>query len=255
MSDKLLISRTQNDIVMLTFNRPEARNALDDELQQLFYAAMQELAADSSIRVLILTGAGNQAFCAGGDITEHATMTTEEDGLKVAQVVGDALSLLENAPFPSIAALNGAAIGGGSEVALACDMRIAAPHTRMGLVQIRLGVTPGWGTGQRLMHLVGYAQAMEMLLTAHIYEADELLARGLVQQIAPDALKAAMQQAQVIAQWSPDAVQAVKRILRFSRFHTYKESHQLERDEFPPLWASQPHLDAVHAFINRKQKP
>ncbi|HLA45917.1 MAG TPA: enoyl-CoA hydratase/isomerase family protein, partial [Aggregatilineales bacterium] len=172
---KLLIQRTPSGIVTLTFNRPEVRNALDRETQSLFLDTMHSLVKDSSgVRVVIITGAGDKAFCAGGDMVELAGLTSESDGERLASIMGEALDLLENAPFPSIAAINGQAIGGGTEIALACDMRIMSEKATFGMVQLSLGLTPGWGAGQRLLRLAGYSRALEMLLRAESIPADDL---------------------------------------------------------------------------------
>lgn len=252
MTEKLLISRTEN-IVTITFNRPEFRNALDNASQSQFLEVIKKLVQDETIQVLILTGAGTESFCAGGDITEHEAWTTETHGLHVSSIMAEALMLLENASFPSIAAVNGFALGGGCEIALACDMRIVDEHVKMGMVQLRLGLTPGWGTGQRLIRLIGYGRAMDMLLSTHIYTASELQQLGLANRIVEggQAFIEATAFAHQIARWDASAVKAVKRILRYGLTLPYDEAIRAEMAEFPPLWAGDAHLKAVAEFLKR----
>lgn len=253
MNDLILLHR-DHEIATLTFNRPEARNALNWAMQNRFLELVCELVADTSVRVLILTGAGDHAFCAGGDLVELANYPHNEDGARVTEIMGEALNWIESAPFPSIAAMNGYALGGGSEIALACDLRIADETAQMGMVQARMGLTPGWGAGQRLLRLVGYSRAMELLLTAEPIKGQVLLEKGLVNRVAGKggAYREALSLAQQIARWDRDVVQAVKRVLRYGLTLPYDQAQAAEQREFPPLWAAEAHLQAVHHFLNRK---
>jgi enoyl-CoA hydratase len=254
MTSKILLHRTPDHIVTLTFNRPEVRNALDWEAQTYFLEIVRGLASDPTVRAVILTGTGDKAFCAGGDLAELAAYPSEADGARLGAIMGEALDLLENAPFPSIAAINGHALGGGTEIALACDLRFMSMDAHFSMVQVRLGLTPGWGAGQRLLRLVGYSRAMTMLLAGHVYEAVELLDMGLLVGIThPDeTLSAAMELAETIARLDSAAVAAVKRILRGGLTLPYDEAKAAERAAFPKLWAAEPHLKAVEAFLKRK---
>lgn len=256
MSEKLIVSRSPEQVVTLTFNRPSVRNALDWETQTTFLATVRTLAADSSVRAVVLTGAGAQAFCAGGDLVELAAYAKETDGAQLAAIMGEALNLLENAPFPSIAAINGHALGGGSEIALTCDLRIMDERAKLGFVQLSMALTPGWGAGQRLLRLVGYSRALELLLAAQPFTAHEALAKGLVNQVcaAGTSLQTALALARRIAGWDAAAVAAVKRVLRYGLTLPYDQAQAAERAEFPPLWASAAHLEAVEAFLNRKNE-
>ena len=173
-------------------------------------------------------------------------------------LMGDALLVLENLPVPVIAAINGYALGGGSEIALACDLRIVDETTRAGFVQIRNGLTPGWGAGQRLLRLVGYARALELLVTGRIMHAPELEALGLANRVVPTgtALNHALDFAHQIAQSPPAVVRAIKSLLQAGINQPYEAALKTERALFPPLWAAEPHLKAVETFVNRqKDKP
>ena len=245
--ESLRVTRRDDGIVTLTFNRPAARNALDWATQTTFLDAIRRLHDDTSVRVVILTGGGEKAFCAGGDLLELANHPAREDGERLATIMGEALTLLENAPFPSIAAINGHAMGGGCEIALACDLRIIDPRAKFGLVQLSLGLTPGWGAGQRLLHLVGYSRALHILLMAQPMSAADALNLGLVNQIAGEgrAYADALTLAERIARWDGEAVAAVKHILR-------EASPEAERAVFPELWAAEAHLRAVDEFLQRR---
>jgi len=243
------LTREDNGIVTVTLDHPEARNALNWAMQESFLEIMQNLAGDSEVRAVIITGAGDKAFCAGGDLLELADFPTEEDGARLATIMGDALNLLENAPFPSIAAINGHAMGGGCEIALACDLRIMDESAKFGMVQLSLGLTPGWGAGQRVLHLLGYNRALEVLLMAQPMTAADALAMGLVNQVvqAGAAYTHALNLAQHIARQDAAAVTATKQILR-------EASSEIERAAFPPLWAADAHLQAVEHFLQKRSQ-
>jgi enoyl-CoA hydratase len=254
MSEHIQLEINAGGIAILTFNRPQARNALTWAMQHSFRAQIQALIQNPTVRVLILTGAGDRAFCAGGDLVELAAFGSQEDGGRVAAVMGEALAQLEAAPFPVIAAINGYALGGGSEIALACDLRIADENAQMGLVQLSLGLTPGWGAGQRLLRVVGYSRALWLLLQAQPMTAALLLELHLIDQVvsAGTALSAALSFAQHIARHDQAAVQAVKRLLRAGLTLPYAAAQQAENREFPPLWAAEAHLKAVENFLAKK---
>lgn len=252
---KILVDHAPNGMVTLTINRPEARNALDWEAQSLFLQHLRQLAVDSSVRVLIITGAEEKAFCAGGDVVELADYRQPSDGMRLSAGMTEALQVLENAPFPSIAAINGHAIGGGSEIALACDLRIISQQAQLGFVQLSLGLTPGWGAGQRLVRAVGYSRALQIALNAQLITAEVALQWGLVNEIATPnlVLHQAHQWATRIIEWDQTAVAALKRVLRYALLLPHTEAQAAEHAEFAPLWASDAHWQAVEAFLARKR--
>lgn len=256
MTDKILFTQNADGVAVLTFNRPQARNALDLESMRLFAEIVSRLAQDTTLRVLILTGAGETAFCSGGDLVELNGYPSADDARMMITLMGDALLALERLPVPVIAAINGYALGGGSEIALACDMRIVDEDVHLGLVQIRLGLTPGWGAGQRLLRAVGYARAMDLLLRGHIMYAQEVEALGLANRIVErgSALPQALRVAQQIAASPPDVVRGIKALLQAGVQQPYENALQTERAIFPPLWAGEPHLKAVADFLNRRKE-
>lgn len=256
--ETLIQERDGRGIATLTFNRPALHNALDWATMEAFAAAVEALAAeadapDSGLRAVILTGAGREAFCSGGDQRALHRDLTEADGRRLAQLMGDALLRLEALPVPVIAAVNGHALGGGSEIALACDLRVVDEALRFGLVHLRLGLIPGWGGGQRLLRLVGHGRAMALLLGAEAQGAEELRALGLADRIAPAgaALPLARSLAESIAAADPACVRAIKQLLAAGLRMPYAEALAEERALFPGLWAAEAHVLAVRRFAAR----
>jgi len=251
----ILLEIDTDGIAILTFNRPATRNALNLAAMRAFAEAVETLHhSEDQICAVILTGAGTDSFCAGGDLVELAGKPTEKDARNFITTMGNALRQLESLSVPVIAAINGYALGGGSEIAIACDVRIVDESAQMGFVQMKLALTPGWGAGQRLLRAVGYARALDILLQARPMHAPELLSSGLASQIAPSgqALTAALAYACQIATYSPDVVRAVKQLLWAGLTQPYEAALKTERDVFPALWAAEPHLSAVAKFLRRK---
>ncbi len=250
----LISERRANDVAILTFNRPESRNALDTATMHLFACAVQTLIDDSRLRVVIVTGAGESAFCAGADLVEMSERPTADDAAAMITSMGDALLALENLPVPVIGAINGYALGGGAEVALACDLRVVDENVRLGFVHAKRGVIPGWGGGQRLLRAVGYAKAMELLYTARSLDADALDALGLITvPIAPSgrALESALIMADRIAALDFGVIRAIKSLLRAGLNQPYQAALQMERDLFPPLWAGDSRIASTRAFLDK----
>ncbi|MEL6307905.1 MAG: enoyl-CoA hydratase/isomerase family protein, partial [Chloroflexota bacterium] len=243
-----------NGVRVLTFNRPDVLNALNMDTMTAFLRAITALEQDTDMRVLVLTGAGDRAFSSGGDLSELRNHLSEADGAYFTRIVTNTLQRMAELPVPVIAAINGYALGGGSEIALACDMRIVDEKVKMGMVQISMALTPGWGAGQRLLQLVGYPKAMELLLTGEILRADTLKSLGLANKVVPTGLARthALTFANQIAERPPKVVASIKRLLRAGLTQSKEDVAQLEYDLFAPLWADQPHIDAVEAFFARQ---
>lgn len=276
MTNGVLLDITPDNIAIITFNRPQARNALDLEAMREFSSLIASIEPRVSIppgrrvittedvnyteaerlrvRAVVLTGAGRDAFCSGGDLLDLSGRPTEDDAREFIGIMGDALRQLEQLPVPVIAAVNGYALGGGSEIAVACDLRIVDEAAQLGFVQARMALTPGWGAGQRLLRIVGYSRAMGILLEGRPMGADELLTHGLAHQVAPRglALDVALTFARKFMQYPPEVVSSIKRLLWSGLTQPYEDALQSEQDLFPPLWASEPHLRAVEAFLTRR---
>jgi enoyl-CoA hydratase len=242
-----------NGIGTITINRPHVRNALNWEAMHAFAETVEAAHKLADLRSLIITGSEG-AFCAGGDLVELDNYPTHQDGLRLTTVMGDALDRLEELPCPTVAAIEGSAMGGGAEIALACDLRVLAESARLGLVHIRLAISPAWGGGQRLLRLVGYARALAWLAAGRVLSAAETLKYRLANLITPDgeALRGAMELATSFSQQDPSAIQAVKRILRAGLMLSPTEAASAERRELPNLWTAPAHLEASKRFVLRK---
>jgi enoyl-CoA hydratase len=239
-------------IGQLTIHRPQVRNALNWAAMRAFAEAVEEAHSLSGLCALIVSGVG-KAFVSGGDLAELQHYPSREDGLRLATIMGDALARLEALPCPTIAAINGPARGGGAEIAMACDLRVMAEDADIGFVHARLGIVPAWGGGQRLMRVVGYARALELIATGRVLSAKEALALRLADFLSPigEALNAAWDVARQIAANPMEAVRAAKRFLRFGLTHPFHEALQAEREEFPPLWDTEFRRQAVQKFLSR----
>ena len=186
MSSAVVVA-TADGILRVTINRPEKRNALSravlDELGQVFAGH----AADEALRVAVLTAAGSHSFAAGGDLRDLAAVRTREGAATMATQARSALDAIRRFPVPVVAALNGVALGGGAELAVACDLRIAAAHACIGFVQGRLNIATAWGGGIDLMRLLGPARGLAVLARSEVLGAAQALALGLVDAVAaPD---------------------------------------------------------------------
>lgn len=243
------------NIFLLEVSRPARRNALDWESMAAFAEAIEAAHTQPDLRALIIVGGGS-TFIAGGDLKALHNTASEADGKRLSQTMTRALNRLEALPSPVIAAINGPARGGGAEIALACDLRIMDERANLGFVQISLGLIPGWGGGQRLLHLVGYSRAMEILLTGRILPADELLMLGLCNRVVPEqqALDSALELARQIAARPPEAAQAIKRLLRAGQTLPPAAAASYEQSLFPSLWASDAHHQAVEHWFRQREK-
>lgn len=249
----ILLETSYPGIAILRVNRPEVRNALDWEAIDAFGEAIEQAHALPDLGALIVTGTGN-TFIAGGDLRVLAGYPSAADGERLSSLMSAFLRRLEALPCPTIAAVNGPARGGGAEISLACDMRILAEDADLGLVQVTLGLSPGWGAGQRLLRMAGYSRALEWLVTGRILNPQEALAYGIANRITPAgmALQSALSLAQDIARQPRSTVAAIKRLLRAGLMLSPDSAAALEQAEFPPLWAAGAHLQAVERFLNRK---
>jgi enoyl-CoA hydratase len=180
----ILVSQ-DNSIVRLTINRPEKLNALNKQTIAELHDAFTELESDESVRAIILTGSGEKAFVAGADIAEFANFSVQEGAQLAAEGHEKLFDVIENLSKPVIAAINGFALGGGLELAMACHFRVASENAKMGLPEVSLGVIPGYGGTQRLPQLIGKGKAMEMIMTAGMMTAEEAKTYNLVNYVVP----------------------------------------------------------------------
>ncbi|HEX6765392.1 MAG TPA: enoyl-CoA hydratase-related protein [Polyangiaceae bacterium] len=241
---------------IVTLDRPDQRNALSRATVLELGREGAALAADDAVRAVVLTGSGDKAFCAGADLKERATMTDDAVREMLALYASE-FAWLERSPFPVVAALNGAALGGGLELALACDFRVAAPHAVLGLPETSLGVIPGAGGTQRLPRLVGYSKALELVLLGTRVGADEALAMGLVNRVAPagvSVVEDALSWLAPIVDGAPVAQRAALYALRAARERPLADGLELERKAYETCLASEDRREALAAFAE-KRKP
>jgi len=240
---------------VITLNRPEALNALSLEMLDGIGDALDAAHADEAIRVVIITGAGDKAFCAGADIAVMHTATPLE-ARAFAQRGHAILNRIEAFAHPVIAAVNGYALGGGCELVLACDIRIASDRAKFGQPEVKIGILPGWGGTQRLARVAGPGFAKELIFSGRICDADEAAAHGLANRVVPHAqlLEDAGALASQIAERSPWAVTAAKQMTNLA-FDGDQAGHLArELDVFALAFATEDQREGMSAFLE-KRKP
>jgi enoyl-CoA hydratase len=254
MSYETLLVERQDPVAVVTVNRPDKLNALNTSVRRELTRAFAELGADPAIRALILAGAGEKAFIAGADISEFAGRTPlEQRQVMRTDSVYDAAS---GCSKPIVAAIHGFCLGGGCELAMACDIRIASEDARLGQPEVNLGIIPGGGGTQRLPRLVGEGYAMKMILTGEFIPAAEALRIGLVDEVVPrERLMArALELAGKIAEKSPVAVRLAREAIKASRRMGLTEGLELEGNLFAVAFSSADKEEGVRAFLD-KRKP
>jgi enoyl-CoA hydratase len=253
MYENVILER-KDRVAILTVNRPDKLNALNTPTRNDIVAALDELRADESVRVVVITGAGEKAFIAGADIGEFAGRTAHQQRA-VMQAMG-VFNAVEEFPKPVIAAINGFCLGGGCELALACDLRIASAKAKLGQPEINLGIIPGGGGTQRLTRLVGEGTSMELILTGRQVSADEAQTIGLVNEVVePERLmERVLEVANGMAEKSPIALQAAKEAVKTAARANLREGLDREIDLFALCFASEDKEEGVTAFLE-KRKP
>ena len=251
--ETLLVERRER-VAIVTINRPGKMNALNIQTREEGAAALEELRADESVRVVVFTGAGEKAFVAGADIAEFAgrTAVTQRDVMTGRSL----FTAIDTFPKPVIAMINGYCLGGGCELALACDLRIAGERASFGQPEINLGIIPGGGGTQRLTHLVGEGKAMELILTGEIINAQTAYAYGLVNMVVPtEELEAkTLEIANRIAEKSPIALRMAKEAVKTASRSPLDEGLRREIDLFALCFSSEDKDEGVKAFME-KRKP
>ncbi len=243
----------QDEIATLVIQRPEKLNALNGELIDELDRAFHQLAEDATVRGIILTGAGEKAFVAGADIAELARMGPLS-GVRTSRQGQDAFRFLEKLPKPVIAAVNGFALGGGLELALACHLRIASENARFGLPEVKLGIIPGYGGTIRLPRLVGRGRALEMMLTGEMIDAEEAYRIGLVNRVVPQVELQATAQALLkkITANGPVAVALALESVDRGFDTTLDDGLTLESNLFGILASTEDMREGMQAFLEKR---
>jgi enoyl-CoA hydratase len=249
----LILVEKSDRLAWVTLNRPEKLNALNNEVLRELEQVLADLEQDSAVGALILTGAGEKAFVAGADIAELKNLDTA--GARVQALRGQAVfQRLESMPKPVIAAVNGFALGGGCELALACHIRIASENARFGLPEVSLGIIPGYGGTQRLPRLVGKGIALDMILSAEMIPAADALRMGLVSRVVPQAdLRAAAEKlARTILSRGPLALRSALAAVNEGLEMPLAQGQQYEAAVFGLLAATQDMQEGMGAFLEKR---
>jgi enoyl-CoA hydratase len=251
--DNLLLER-DGAVVVVTINRPKVLNALNSATVDELRRAMLELKADESVRAIVLTGAGEKSFVAGADINELAVQTPS-GGREHALSGQHVFDVIENLGKPVIAAINGFAIGGGCELAMACTLRIAADTARLGQPEINLGLIPGYAGTQRLPRLVGKGRAMEMILTGTPIAADEAQRIGLVNRVVPAAelMAEARKLAAQLAASAPIAMRYIINAVNKGMEMPFAEACQYEATLFGLIASTEDMKEGTRAFLEKRK--
>lgn len=254
MNYENLLITIEDKIGTITINRPNKLNALNKKTISDLHKAVKLLGKNNDVRVIILTGSGEKAFVAGADISEFSNYTINEGTDLAAEGQDKLFDYIENLKKPVIAAVNGFALGGGLELAMACHFRIASDNAKMGLPETSLGLIPGYGGTQRLPQLIGKGRAMEMIMTAGMITADEALSYGLVNRVVPQAelLPLCVEIAQKIIKNAPIAIaKAIKSVN--ANFKEGKNGFEVEIKSFGKCFGTRDFTEGTTAFLEKRK--
>lgn len=252
--ETITVEKRDNGVTVLTINRPDKLNALNKEVHREGVAALDELKRDADVRVLVITGSGEKSFVAGADIKEFEGQTpvTQRNTFYRKTL----FNTIDSFPKPTIAMVNGFCLGGGNELALACDLRVCSETARFSQPEINLGIMPGGGGTQRLTRLIGEGRSMEMILTGDMIDAETAHKFGLVNHVWPaaDLESKTMELAGKIAEKAPIALQLCKEAVKFASRSNLDEGLRREVDLFAICFSTEDKQEGVSAFLE-KRKP
>jgi enoyl-CoA hydratase/carnithine racemase len=255
MTERQFIKTNIEDkVAILTIDHPPV-NALNQATLMELASAVDELIADDGVKAVVVTGAGQVVFVAGADINDFTKIETAEQAQTLSRETHDLFRRIEQAPKPFIAAINGLALGGGLELAMACHMRVIGERAKVGQPEINLGIIPGWGGTQRLPRLVGRAKAIELILTGDSISAQEAYRLNLVNKVVPggEVLKTSRDLARKIAQKGAVATQAALRAITAGLEGPLDDGLRLEADQFGAIALSADAREGVSAFLQKRQ--
>jgi len=250
----LIKVNNENGISEITIDRPEALNAMNQEVVAEFTSVIQDTVENKETGVIIITGAGDKAFIAGADIKSMQKMSAEE-ALAYGKAGQKLTMLIESSPKPVIAAVNGFALGGGCEIAMACHIRIASENASFGQPEVKLGLLPGWGGTQRLPKIIGVGRANELITTGKIINAEEALRIGLANGVCPhdELLSNARKMASTILRNGPRAIASSLHCIQEGLAAPIKEGLEIEVQEFSKLFHHDERMEGLTAFIEKRQ--
>jgi enoyl-CoA hydratase len=254
MAYKNLLFNAEDNVATITFNRPKAMNAMNSETMSELLDAVTRCKNDGSIKAIILTGSGEKAFIAGADISELQNMKPHE-ALVFTELGHETLRLLETQPKPAIAAVNGFALGGGTEISLACDMRFASENARFGQPEILLGIIPGWGGTQRLSRIIGMGRAKELVMGGEQIKVERAYEMGLVNRICPaDKLMDETRKfAKKLAGMPAFAIKMAKHSINFGYGLSLDNANRLEMECFSQCFSTEDQKEGTKAFLEKRK--
>ncbi len=255
MNFENVIYSKENRIARITINRPEKRNALNQAVRLELRQALTDIEKDDNIRVAIVTGAGDKAFIGGADITELKEMTPLTCEARASTLGQQLYTDIENLRVPVIAMINGFCLGGGCEIAMCCDIRVASENARLGQPEINIGIFPGGGGTQRLPRLVGWGKAKELLYTGRIIDAAEAERIGLVDKVVPaDELDSTVTElAKTIASKSPVIIRLLKKAITRGMYSNLPDGLAYDKSTFSLCFATEDHYEGITAFLEKRE--
>ena len=253
MSYQTLLTSLENGVFTITINRPDKLNALSKEVFTDLNSALDEINSNAEIKSVIITGAGPKAFVAGADISEFGGLD-KKAAMALAKRGQDVFARIENSPKPIVAAVNGFALGGGCELAMSCHFRVASENAKFGQPEVNLGLIPGYGGTQRLVQLIGKGKAMELLLSAHMIDANEAKQLGLVNYVTTTEtlLEHTIKILTVINSKAPLAVAACIKAAN-AVFDETKDGYVVEIEEFGNAFATEDMKEGTTAFFEKRK--
>ncbi len=253
MTTSNLLVDCRDQVARITINRPDAMNALNPPTAVELTQTIKDLECSADAKVIVITGQGQKAFCAGGDVALMRTLGPAE-ARKVALTVAQLFHTIESSPRVVIAAVNGYALGGGCELAMACDLRLAAEKAQLGQPEINLGIFPGWGGTQRLPRLIGVSRAKKLMFTGERITAEQAMAFGLVDEVVPgdELLEAAHALAVTIASKPQSAIRMIKQAVHQGMQMDLDKAIQYEAELFGMCFATKDKQEGMDAFFEKR---
>jgi len=254
---KLLLTEIKNSVGIITISRPEVHNAINLFIMNQFSEILEQFEEDPSVKMVIITGAGTKYFCSGGDIAEFHHLD-QKGSISMLHQMKDILNRIQTFPKPTVALLNGSALGGGCELASSCDFRLAHPEVEIGFIQIKLGITTGWGGATRLFTKIASTKAFRTLLTGKRMSAHEALSMGFIDELLNQdtLLEDALSWCEEITVHSLPSILSYKHTLldQLDPSLSMKERLDREVERSGNLWGSKEHKEIVQSFLNKKNK-